>query len=391
MKVVVVGAGVVGLACAFELRRGGADVVVLERATVGAGASLEHGWVCPSLTYPLPGPGTGGEGLRAVLRRTGPLAVRPSLDPRYLRWLWRFRAHCTRERWREGVRALAVLNEQSLQLLNGAAGVAFEAHGAGLFVVARTEKKLAAYRDLFAELGSLEAASFRELDPTETREAEPSLSPGLAGALLTEVDRWVRPESLTAGLAAWLRAKDVEVREGVAVRSVVGSRVETSDGPIGCDRVVVAAGIASAPFLAALGVRVTLAPGHALYLAGALLGLSSYDGGLRMAGVFELGHRALEVDERRLRAMLESADPFFATWRPSEKAPESRWAGLRPLTSDGLPLIGPTPRDPHVFVATGHGMLGVTLAPATAALLAPLVLEGQSHAALAPFRPDRSP
>jgi len=217
----------------------------------------------------------------------------------------------------------------------------------------------------------------------------------------------VRPESLTAGLAAWLRAKGVEVREGVAVRSVVGSRVETSDGPIGCDRVVVAAGIASAPFLAALGVRVTLAPGrgysvlytgdaapapgHALYLADALLGLSSYDGGLRMAGVFELGHRALEVDERRLRAMLESADPFFATWRPSEKAPESRWAGLRPLTSDGLPLIGPTPRDPRVFVATGHGMLGVTLAPATAALLAPLVLEGQSHAALAPFRPDRSP
>ena len=361
MKVVVVGAGVVGLACAFELRRGGADVVVLERATVGAGASLGNtGWVCPSLSYPLPGPGTGGEGLRAVLRRTGPLAVRPSLDPGYLRWLWRFRAHCTRERWREGVRALAVLNEQSLELLDdyGAAGVAFEAHGAGLLVVARTEKKLAAYRDLFAELGSLEAASFRELDPTETREAEPSLSPGLAGALLTEVDRWVRPESLTAGLAAWLRAKGVEVREGVAVRSVVGSRVETSDGPIGCDRVVVAAGIASAPFLAALGVRVTLAPGrgysvlytgdaapapgHALYLADALLGLSSYDGGLRMAGVFELGHRALEVDERRLRAMLESADPFFATWRPSEKSSRI------PLGGAATPHLGrPAVDRPH--------------------------------------------
>jgi D-amino-acid dehydrogenase len=97
MKVVVVGAGVVGLACAFELRRAGADVVVLERGVVGAGASLGNtGWVCPSLTHPLPGPGTVGDGLRAALRLTGPLAVRPSLHPGYLRWLWRIRAHCTR-------------------------------------------------------------------------------------------------------------------------------------------------------------------------------------------------------------------------------------------------------------------------------------------------------
>ena len=88
--------------------------------------------------------------------------------------------------------------------------------------------------------------------------------------------------------------------------------------------------------------------------------------------------------------MLTSADPFFADWRPSVAPPTSRWAGLRPLTSDGLPLIGPTPRDPHVFVATGHGMLGVTLAPATASLLAPLVLEGRLAAELAPFSPSRS-
>jgi D-amino-acid dehydrogenase len=195
------------------------------------------------------------------------------------------------------------------------------------------------------------------------------------------------------------------VREGVDVRSVSGSSVETSDGPVACDRVVVAAGITSSPFLARLGVRVTIAPArgysvlypagsapaprYALYLADALLGLSSYEAGVRLAGVFELGHRGLEISERRLAAMLASADPFFADWRPSRVAPESRWAGLRPLTSDGLPLIGAAPRDPHVFVATGHGMLGVTLAPATAALLAPLVLGGRADSALEPFSPSR--
>lgn len=401
------GGGVVGLACAFELVRGGAEVVVLERGTVGSGASLGNtGWVCPALTHPLPGPGTVGEGLRAAFHLTGPLTIRPSLDPGYLRWLWRFRAHCTLERWQAGVRALARLNEHTIELLDGyaAAGVAFESYGSGLLVAARTESKLASYRELFEELRSLGATAFRELGPHETHEAEPSLRRDLAGALLTEVDRWVRPESLTAGLAAWLRAGGIEVREQVEVRSVTGSRVESSDGELGCDRVVVAAGIASSPFLSTLGVRVALAPArgysvlytgsvprprYALYLADALLGLSSYDAGLRIAGVFELGHRALEVDERRLRAMLESADPFFADWRPTGERPESRWAGLRPLTSDGLPLVGPTPRDPHVFVATGHGMLGVTLAPATAALLAPLVLEGRADGALVPLSPAR--
>lgn len=409
MKVAVVGGGVVGLACAFELVRAGGEVVVLERGEVGGGTSLANtGWVCPSFSYPLPGPGVVGEGMRAALHLNGPLALRAGLDPSYLRWLWRFRAHCTRARWQEGVRALAALNERTLELLDDyvAAGVAFEQHGAGLLLAARSQGKLSAYRELFAELRALGGTGYRELRPAETCEAEPSLAPDLAGAIQTEVDRWVRPETLTAGLADWLRARGAEVREHVEVRSVSGSRVETSAGDVVCDRVVVAAGIASSPFLAALGVRVTLAPGrgysvlytggaapsprHALYLADALLGLSTYEDGLRIAGVFELGHRRLEISERRLAAMLASADPFFAAWRPSEEAPASRWVGLRPLTSDGLPLIGPTPRDPRVFVATGHGMLGVTLAPATAELLAPLVLGQRASGVLAPFSPSRT-
>lgn len=409
MRVAVVGAGVVGLACAFELRRAGADVVVLERGKAGGGASLGNtGWVCPSLSSPLPGPGVIAEGMRAAVQRGGPLAVRPSLDPAYLRWLWRFRASCTRERWREGVRALVELNRRTVELLDGyaAVGLEFEAHGAGLLLATLTPAKRTSYGELFAELRALGfEGGVSELSATEAREAEPSLSPSMAGAVLTEVDRWVRPESLTAGLAAWLREHGAELREGVTVEGVAGGRVETAGGPVPCDRVVVAAGVTSSPFLSSLGVRVTLAPARgysvtyrgedapvprrALYLAEARLGLSAYDSGVRIAGVFELGYDDARVEERRLRAMLESADPFFADWRPSAVTPEARWAGLRPVTTDGLPLIGATPRDPTVFVATGHGMLGMTLAPATAALLVPLVLEGRGNHALAPFSPAR--
>jgi len=87
--------------------------------------------------------------------------------------------------------------------------------------------------------------------------------------------------------------------------------------------------------------------------------------------------------------MLATVEPYFSDWRPSSETALLEWAGLRPLTADGLPLIGRSPALQNVFVATGHGMLGVTLAPATAALLTPLVLEGRAAPELAPFDPVR--
>jgi D-amino-acid dehydrogenase len=165
---------------------------------------------------------------------------------------------------------------------------------------------------------------------------------------------------------------------------------------------VIAAGLPTAPLLRRLGVRVPLIgargysvtlegrgtpPRHALYLAEAKLGLSPFDGGVRIAGVFELGAKKDEpgVGER----LLAAARPYLAGWRPDADAPVEAWAGLRPATPDGLPLIGALPGLDGVFLATGHGMLGVTLAPATAAALAPLVLEGRDAPELAPFDPAR--
>ncbi|MFN0155420.1 MAG: NAD(P)/FAD-dependent oxidoreductase [Gaiella sp.] len=409
MKVVVVGGGVVGLACAFELHRAGSDVVVLERGKVGHGTSYGNtGWVCPSFTYPMPGPGIVGDGLRAALHRTGPLALRPGLDPGYVRWLWRFRRNCTRERWQAGVRALLGLNETTFESLDRYrdAGVSFELHDAGLLLAALGEKKLHTYVELFEELrscgfrGATEAVAGQRV-----RELEPSLGAAVCGGVLAQIDRWVDPLSLTTGLAAWLRAHGVAVEEGVEVSTVSGSRIVTATGEIACDAAVVAAGPSSPALLQALGVAVTIAPARgysvtfardaaatpnrALYLAEALVGVSSYANAVRLAGVFELGYSRLEIERGRLGAMLKSVDPFFTEWCPSASQSLEEWVGLRPLTSDGLPLIGPSPRDPRVYVATGHGMLGVTLAPATATLLAPLVVRGESASALAPFSPAR--
>ena len=147
--------------------------------------------------------------------------------------------------------------------------------------------------------------------------------------------------------------------------------------------------------MGARGYSVTLAgrgtpPRHALYLAEAKLGLSPFDGGVRIAGVFELG-RARRPTSRPAPASGCSRRrvPTSSGWQPDADAPVEAWAGLRPATPDGLPLIGALPGLDGVYLASGHGMLGVTLAPATADLLAPLVLEGRAAPELAPFDPGR--
>jgi D-amino-acid dehydrogenase len=413
MRVVVVGGGVVGLCCAYELARAGAEVSVLERGAVGQGASRGNtGWVCPSFSYPLPAPGIIGEGLRGMLRGGGPLAIRPTLDPTFLRWLQAFRRSTTRERWEHGVRALIGLNRRTLELFDAYAddGVEFEMHRSGLLLVARTPAGLTSYSAVFRDLRALgfEGESV-ELEATEAAALEPALAARrLAGGVHALVDRYVRPESLLDGLGRRLAELRVEVRDGVAVEGLEsangGVRVRTAGGELDADRAVIAAGASSPPLLASLGIRLPLVgargysctfsggamrPSHALYLAEAKVGISSYSDSVRIAGVFELGYTSDNLPRRRLKAMLSTVEPYFEDWRPGSESPLLEWAGLRPASADGLPLIGEAPALQNAFVATGHGMLGVTLAPATAALLAPLVLEGRAAPELAPFDPAR--
>jgi D-amino-acid dehydrogenase len=411
---VVVGAGVVGLACAYELRRGGADVLVLERGAVGGGVSRGNtGWVCPSFTYPLPAPGMVREGLRQLVTGGEAFVLRPTLDPSFVRWLWSFRRNCSRSRFDAGVRALLALNARTLDLFDAYrdAGVSFEMHSAGMVVAARTREGLDLYRAIFRRLRELgyDGGSIDELDGRDLAELEPALdAQRVVAGLHARIDRFVRPEQLTAGLAESLRADGVEIRENCELRALARANgalsVETTSGRETARRVVVSAGLPTAGLLRSLGVRVPLAgargysvtlagrgtpPRHALYLAEAKLGLSPFDAGVRIAGVFELGARDAVAPADAAPRLLAAARPYLAGWSPDADAPVEAWAGLRPATPDGLPLIGRLPGLEGAYLATGHGMLGVTLAPATAALLAPLVLEGRAAPELAPFDPAR--
>jgi len=415
MRVAVIGGGVVGLCSAFALDRAGCDVVLLERGALGEGASRGNtGWISPTLSTPLASPGTLRMGLRSALDPRGGLVIRPGLDTSWLRWLNGFRAASSRERFRRGVKALLDLNERTFPELDGyaAAGVEFELHDGGIIVAARSEKGIAWFAPVFEDLVSLGfAGGIERLDPAAARELEPALSDEVEHVVRTTVDRYVRPESLMAGLAAYLRSRGVELREhqgvhGLAPLGAAGWAVGAGGERIVADAVVVATGADAPALLRPFGLRVPIvpakgysvtlrgegtAPHHALYLCEPKIGVSGYAGGVRIAGVFELPGRTLEADPRRLGMVVADALRFLRDFRPAQgESLRDGWAGFRPATPDSLPLLGAVRDHPGLFVAAGHGMLGVTLAPATGAVLAELVTGTPAPAWLEPMRPDRS-
>ncbi|GAA5129450.1 NAD(P)/FAD-dependent oxidoreductase [Pseudonocardia adelaidensis] len=161
---------------------------------------------------------------------------------------------------------------------------------------------------------------------------------------------------------------------------------------------MIAAGVESVVLLGRVGVRVSLLPAtgysvtasgtgtvpvHPVKLIEANLACSPFDGGLRLSGMFELGVRRDHVRARALRRITASAGRYLRDWEPVEDGVAI--AGMRPATPDSLPLIGPVPGRDGVFTATGHGTLGLTLAPATAAALAPQVLHGVTAPEFGPF------
>jgi D-amino-acid dehydrogenase len=397
LKVAVVGGGAVGLCCAFALRRAGADVLVLERDRVGSGCSLGNtGWVCPGLSAPLPAPGVMGAAVRGMLRPGSPVLIRPLFGPGFLRWSWQFWRASARRRYQAGLEATVALTRSAFELFDDlrAAGVEFEQHETGMVVAALTDEGLREYEAMLRE--AQEAgyeAPVEVLDGDEVRALEPAASEAVIAGVHAPAERYVRPESLTRGLAEWLRANGAEVREGVEVRSV--DEVEA-------DAVVVAAGAWSGRLLARSGVRISMEaakgysitargsgtlPRSAFYLAEGKVGCSTFGESLRLAGVFDLTGLDLTLRRRRLDAIARAAAAYLADWLPEEV--ELEWAGLRPYPSDGLPVIGPVPGRNGLYAATGHGRMGITLAPVTGKLLAEVILDGARPPELQPFGVER--
>ncbi|OGN81316.1 MAG: hypothetical protein A2X23_01850 [Chloroflexi bacterium GWC2_73_18] len=410
-RIVIIGGGAIGLCTAEALQRRGEEVTVLEAGQPGSAASKGNGgWITPSLSDPLPAPGLARQTLRWMLRPDSPFYIRPRPDPGFARWLLAFWRRCNASDFRAGLEALAGLNRSTLVLFDllRERGVAFEMHADGLLMAFRSphllEEELAATKVL-PSLGLPEA---EPLDRARLLEMEPALTESVAGGIFFPHERQIRPETLNDGLAAHLARAGVEMRARTPATDLerAGRRVTavlTPHGPVLAGTVVIAAGAWSSAVGRMAGLRLPIEAGKGysldyappplpirrpLYLAGRRVGVCPTDGQVRLAGTMELAGLDDRLAPRRIGAMAAAARAFLPGW-PAGRGGAFAWSGFRPLTPDGLPVIGPAPGWENLYVASGHQMLGITLAPATGEALAEAILSGRTLEVLRPFDPGR--
>jgi D-amino-acid dehydrogenase len=402
--VAVVGGGVIGLWTAYHLAATGIGVAVFERDRVGSGASRGNaGEVCPALCVPLPEPGILRASLRTLHRRDSPLYVRPQPSPELARFLLGFAWNARSRPFESGAAALRELGRDVVARYRelGDMGLAL---GEEPYVSVHGSRGAAelAREQLARQAGDRFKVSDNVLDSQELAALEPCLSRAAAGFLI-EGQLVLDPGALVDGLTARLRSLGVEIREGARVTGIDpradGVTISTTEGRVQADAVVLAAGVGSVALAATIGVRLPIFPGkgysftvpideppkHPILLEQAHVVLTPLAGGTRVAGTMELDLQHDRFDPRRIEAIAAAAAPYLRGVRWGERWAE--WVGPRPMTPTGLPLIGPIGGSGRAFVAAGHNMFGLTLAPATGRAVAQLIIRGSADVDLRPFTP----
>lgn len=407
-EAVVVGAGMTELSVAWFLQNHGFDVEVIDRVGVAGGSSWGNaGWLAPGKTIPLAHPSLWRYGPTALFDPNAALAVPPRIDPRLWAFCARFMAHATRSVWDETMAALTPADKLALaaydELVDG--GVEAQTHTGDYVAAFRDEKEAGGF------IGEIEGAvrhgqeiSFEHIDRDAALGLAPVLSEAARAVYRIGGQRYIEPGPFCEAIAESVRARGGRVTTGVAVTEVNSTRkpvLELSTGEYRTpDTVVLAAGAWLPELARRLGVRTMVQAGrgysfsvptetpveHPIYLPEQRVACTPYQGRLRIAGTMEFRGPDEAFQPARIDSVVEAVRPMFTGVDLDDRKDE--WVGSRPVTPDGLPLIGAT-KAPNVYTTGGHGMWGVVLGPVSGKLLAEQIATGRVDPVLKPFDPLR--
>jgi D-amino-acid dehydrogenase len=410
-NVTIIGGGVIGLSTAWELHRRGVEVTVLDSRAPGTAASaVNAGWVSPALAGPVPAPGLVQTSLKWMLNPESPLYIKPRLNPDFIKWLYRFWRACQPARYQAGLEATAILGQDTMKTMDDwvAQGINFEMHKYGLFF---------AFRDLAhmeAELRGFDSVTpYGYAQPTpiygdDVRQAEPVLGEEFLGGYMVKEERTVQPVSLVQGLIEKLESVGVTIKAGSPVVDIDVSQgrvtaVRTPSERIPTESVLIAAGAWTRDIARLAGAKVPIEAGKgygldfkpspvqprsSIYLHEDRVAVSPFENGMRLSGTMELSGVSERFTERRINAIHKAGKKLLNGW-PQDSEPVHVWTGMRPMAPDGLPVLGMVPGFSNLSVASGHAMLGVTLAAVTGVQMAQLLTTGTVPEIIKPFSVNR--
>lgn len=410
-KVVIIGGGIIGLSSAYYLKKAGMDVTVIEKEELGKACSQgNQGWVCPALHEPVPAPGLMTESFKMLLQRDSPLYIKPTAMPQLSSWLSQFMKYCNECDFRAGEAALLTLSQSTLSLFDSLQqeGIKFELHRKGILFAFLSQENLQKKFKRFEEV----ARVFGHEQPVlknseEIQEIEPSLSTSVQGGILLTEQYHVRPESLAQGIVNKLKEMGVNLYLNTEVVDLEREddrivSIKTKSESINSDYFLLAAGAWSGTLAKKMGYTLPLTGGKGysitiqnpstkinrpLYLGDLKTGITPFNEALRMGGTMELSGINTTLDRKRIQGIRSAVSKYLKEDIKGDK--EDEWVGMRPMTPDGLPVLGKVPKLNNMYIATGHGMVGVAMAPATGKILSELIVSGETEFKISPFAPSR--
>ena len=412
-QIVIIGAGIIGLSVATECARRGHRVTVVEREPeTRNGCSFGNaGMVVPSHFIPLAAPGMVGLGLKWMWNPESPFYIQPRLDWDLFTWALRFANACTR---RHVERAAPLLRD--LHLASREAYVRFADSGEdfglvqkGLLILCQTARTLEEESHTAAKARALGIPA-EVLDARQTAALDPGVTMDIHGAVYYPRDCHLRPERYLDALERRIRDAGGELRFETAVtgwrreeRRIAA--VQTSAGEIGGDEFILCGGSWSPEIVRGLGLRLPMQAGKGYsvtvpkpielpqicsILCEARVAVTPMGAGLRFGGTMEIAGLDERINRRRVAGITKSASRYFPNFRPEHFEGLEPWCGLRPCSPDGLPFLGRGGRFSNLIVATGHAMMGLSLAPVTGELAAQLVDHEPPRFDLHLLSPERS-
>lgn len=394
--VLILGGGVIGLACAYYLLKAGRSVCVLERDSVGAATSLGNcGTITPSHIPPLAAPGMVLKAMKWMLTPDAPFYVKPTLDPNLIFWLLKFAGRCNPKDWNASSLAKMDLLHHSRRLLEDLVkqeNLDCEFAATGMHNVYQSQagfEKAAQEAEAVREFGLVTQI----LSGEALAKDEPALKSGMAGAVHYPGDAHLRPDRYTAELARVVKQMGGEIIEQCELLSIETNhekiqKISTSRGDYQAQDYLFSLGPWSAKIMKAIGIHLPLQPGKGysitytrpsiapkrpLVLKERSVCVTAWGSGYRLGSTMEFSGYDARLNRRRLDALERGAGEYLQEAVGPLKLEE--WYGWRPMTWDDLPILGATPNYKNAWLATGHGMLGVSMSTATGHLLADLICQ----------------
>ena len=405
MRVLILGSGVVGVTSAYYLAKKGYEVTVIDRQpAVGLETSYANaGQVSPGYSAPWAAPGVPTKALKWLFQRHAPLALKPDFTLWQIEWTLKLLMNCNATSYarnKERMIRLAEYSRDCLGLLRDEVGLMYEGRQGGTLQVFRTQKQLDAEAKDIAVLAQM-GVPFEHLDPDGCARAEPALAlvkDKLLGGLRLPHDETGDCQLFTKNLAVEAKKLGVKFRQGVKIEGLLvengklnGVKITTEEGTEieQADHYIVALGSYSRKLMQGLGLQIPVYPvkGYSLTVpiidAAAApistvmdetykVAITRFDNRIRVGGMAELAGFDLSLNPRRRETLEMVLNGLFPNGGDVTKA--QFWTGLRPMTPDGTPIIGKaSSRFNNVWLNTGHGTLGWTMACGSAQVLADLM------------------